>query len=80
MRYDDTRFTPSTGLAYYRVKAGLSQLRLAELSGVSYGNIGAYEAERRDMKKASYETLEKLANALGCSVSDMLNWRLEQKE
>ena len=55
-----------------RKSRNLSQQRLSELSGVSYGYICDLENGKYN---PSLITLEKLANALGVSVPDLLNKR-----
>ncbi len=46
----------------YRKKAGLTQLGLADRSGVSYGTVKRFERTGR----ISLESLWKLASAVGC--------------
>lgn len=59
-----------------RESAGLSQSQLAQASGVSLRNIQAYEAEgemaSRDINKAEALKVFRLAEALGCTVADIL--------
>lgn len=52
----------------YRVKLGLSQEKLAELSGVHPTYIGQVE---RGEKNATLESIEKIANALGLPLSNL---------
>lgn len=52
-----------------RKMRGLSQAELAERAGLSQPSIGAIEAGR---KSPTLRTLEKIASALGISVSDLL--------
>lgn len=65
----------------YRIKerreaAGLSQQQLADVSGVPVRMIRAYEAEsetcHRDINKAEARKVYNMAQALGCSVADIL--------
>lgn len=59
-----------------RESAGMSQSQLAQASGVSLRNIQAYEAEgemaSRDINKAEALKVYRLAEALGCTVADIL--------
>lgn len=52
---------------------GISQSRLAQLSGVSIRTIQAYEAEARDLNLASGETLYRLASVLGLPIEALLD-------
>jgi len=52
----------------YRVQLGLSQEKLAELSGVHPTYIGQVE---RGEKNATLESIEKIANALGLPLSNL---------
>lgn len=52
-----------------RLRAGLSQLGLAELSGVSTNTVARLE---RGEHRISSETVEKLAKALDVKASDIL--------
>lgn len=59
-----------------REAAGLSQSQLADVSGVPIRLIMAYEAEspsaHRDINRAEALRVYQLANALNCSVPDIL--------
>ena len=52
---------------------GITQKELAEMSGISQRNIQHYEAGYRDLDGAKLETLSKLALALDCHITDILN-------
>lgn len=54
-----------------REAAGLTQKELAERLGIKAGTISAFEKDRTNIKNS---TLERLADALGCSVSHLLGW------
>lgn len=56
-----------------RESKGLSQADLAEKSGVSKKAICSYEQGWRNIRMASYDTLEKLANALETEIKDIVN-------
>lgn len=55
-----------------RLKAGFSQGKLAEASGVPKSIIQKYEIGYRDINGASLETLCKLATTIGCRISDII--------
>ena len=50
-----------------RLKKGLSQTALAKQAGLSPNYIGTLE---RGVQNPSLKTLERLANGLGCSMSE----------
>lgn len=52
-----------------REKAGLTQEKLAEISGVSRGTIAMLETD--SSKVTTTKTLMKIAQALGCSVDSL---------
>ena len=54
--------TPGNLLAGYRLKHNLTQRQLAEMTGISYSTISAYETGKRPL---SQRTAVKLANAMG---------------
>lgn len=55
-----------------RKEARLSQVELSAKSGVNLRMIQKYETRERDIKKASGETLQKLAATLGCKMEDLM--------
>lgn len=55
-----------------REAAGMSQAKLAELSGVGIHLIQHYEQGFRDINGARAITIFKLAKALGCSMEDLI--------
>ena len=61
------------GLKYKREQAGLSQRDLAEISGVPVKTIQQYEQQQKDIRKAAYETVCRLADALHCAPDETLN-------
>lgn len=52
---------------------GLTQEALAEQSGVSLNTIKAYERKSKDLNKAQIDTIIKLATALKCDISELVN-------
>ena len=61
-----------TSLKEERLKAGLSQGKLAVASGVRANMIQKYEIGYRSIDGASLDTLCKLAIACGCTIPDIL--------
>jgi transcriptional regulator with XRE-family HTH domain len=60
--------TISHNLKKLRKLNGLTQIQLAELSGVAHGSIQKYE---RGIQIPRWENLVKLSNALGCSILEI---------
>ena len=60
------------GLKEKRQQAGLSQSQLAERSGISFRMIQHYEQGVKDLNKAAAITVYTLAQALGCTVEDLV--------
>lgn len=56
-----------------RKYCGLTQAALADKSGVPLNTIRAYERKSKDLDKAQFDTVLKLARALKCDVYDLLN-------
>ena len=65
------------GLKNMRENAGMSQRELAEASGVPVRTIQQYEQRQKDIRKAAYDTVSRLANALHCSPEECAP-RIEQ--
>jgi len=61
-----------TRLARIRKLAGLSQEELAKKAGISVETICAYEQRKRDISKAQYRIVSKMAKALGCIADDIV--------
>jgi len=61
-----------SNLKRIREQNNLSQGQLAIKSKVSLRTIKSYEQRYRDINKASAGILNKLANALDCSINDLL--------
>lgn len=53
-----------------RQKAGLTQREVAARLGITYQSYGQYE---RGLRKPKHETIEKIADALGCSVYEFID-------
>ena len=63
---------PDTNLKTLRVKSGLSQRELSEISGVPLRTIQQYEQRQKNINKAQAEYLVLLAQALCCKPADLL--------
>ena len=61
-----------TNLKRIRTAYGCTQAELADLSGVSLRSIQMYEQRRKDINKASTESVYRIAKILGCSIEDLL--------
>lgn len=61
-----------TRLKKIREASGLSQVRLAEESGISLRSIQMYEQRNNDIDKAQAKTLYQLSRVLGCDIEDLL--------
>lgn len=61
-----------TNLKRIRTAYGCSQAELARLSGVTLRSIQMYEQRRKNINKASAETLYSIAKVLGCAIEDLL--------
>ena len=64
-------YTGSIGLKRLREQAGLSQRELAEASGVPVRTIQQYEQGQKDIRRAAWETVSRLAAALHCNRSNV---------
>lgn len=63
---------PDTNLKTLRVKSGLSQRELSEISGVPLRTIQQYEQRQKNINRAQTEYLILLAQALYCKPADLL--------
>ena len=61
-----------TNLKTLRMNAGLSQGELSTISGVPVRTIQQYEQNQKNINAAKVETVVLLAQALGCSVQNLL--------
>lgn len=59
-------------LKLLRKQCGLTQEALADKSGVSINTIRAYERKSKDLNKAQFDIVIRLAKALKCEVTDLL--------
>jgi len=65
-------FFPETNLKRIRTTYGCTQAELSQLSGVSLRSIQMYEQRKKDINKASVETVRNLAIVLGCTMEDLI--------
>lgn len=56
-----------------RNRCGITQEELANLSGVSLNTIRAYERRSKDIRKAQTDIVLRLASALKCDMTDILD-------
>lgn len=69
----DAHFANSESkLKIARKHCGLTQEALANKSGVSLNTIRAYERKSKDLNKAQFDIVMRLAKALKCEVSELL--------
>jgi DNA-binding XRE family transcriptional regulator len=61
-----------TNLKRIRTAYGCTQVELAKLSSVSLRSIQMYEQRRKDINKASVETLYSIAKVIGCTIEDLI--------
>lgn len=54
-----------------RKRCGLTQMMLANESGVSLNTIRAYEQKSKDLNKAQFDIIMRLAKVLKCDVSEL---------
>lgn len=61
-----------TNLKRIRTAYGLTQVELAERSGVSLRSIQMYEQRNKNINKANADTMYSLAKILGCTMEDLI--------
>lgn len=61
-----------TNLKRIRTVYGLTQSELAKRSGVSLRSVQMYEQRNKNINKASADTIYRLAQALGCTMEDLI--------
>lgn len=70
----DSHFASSESkLKIIRKHCGLTQEELANESGVSLNTIKAYERKSKDLNKAQFDIVTRLAKALKCDISELIN-------
>lgn len=65
-------FYKDTSLKRIRNAYDCTQAELSKLSGVSLRSIQMYEQRRKDINKASAETLYSISKVLGCTMEDLI--------
>jgi len=69
-----------SNLKRIRESVRITQSTLAEKSGVSIRMISFYEQGAKDINKAAGITLHRLAQVLGCTVEDLLEFETEETQ
>lgn len=70
----DTHFLKSDNkLKTIRKQCGLTQEALANISNVSLNTIRAYERKSKDLNKAQIDIVMRLAGALRCNITDLVD-------
>lgn len=67
-----SEYFKDTNLKRIRTAYGCTQAELARQSGVTLRSIQMYEQRRKDINKASAESLYRLARVLGCTIEDLI--------
>lgn len=62
-----------SNLKQNRKRCNLTQEELSEISGVSLNTIRAYEQKAKDIGKAQIGTISRLAKALKCDMTDLID-------
>ena len=71
--YLDERYQKiKSSLKQQRELSGMSQSALSEISGTSIRTLQAYEQGVKDIRKAQVQTVKKLAEGIGCEISDIM--------
>lgn len=63
----------ATALKRMRLKCGFSQRRLADVSGIPVRTLQQYEQRQKDIRKAGFEYILKLAAVLNCEPYDLID-------
>lgn len=71
------RQTFARNLRLVRIRAGMSQERLADEAGLDRAFVGTLE---RGQRNVSIDNIERLAHAVGASVLDLMDPKLPQRE
>jgi len=69
----DAMIRSESFLARMRKKRGMTQAALAAASNVSLRSIQLYEQRQNDISKAQYNNLKDIADALHCTIEDILD-------
>lgn len=64
--------TTGTRIKTARKAVGMTQIELASKLGISYVGVSQWE---RDLRHPKYETLKRIADALGCAVTSLMEGR-----
>lgn len=60
-------------LKFYRKEAGLTQVELANLVGISPRTLSDYEQGSKPLEKAAAITVLRMSRALSCTVTDLID-------
>ena len=71
-RLTSVRSSSDTRLKLLRIRSGFSQSGLAAASGVPVRTIQQYEQRQKDINKAAFGSIIKLAAAIGCEPSALI--------
>ena len=72
--FDNTsEYTNDTKLASHRKHCGLSRDDLARKTGIPVDTICSYEQRKKDLRKAPFSEVNKLAQVLGCKAEDIVD-------
>lgn len=66
------KYYPETNLKRIRTTYGFTQAGLAERSGVNLRSIQMYEQRKKNINKASVDTIYQMAKVLGCTMEDLI--------
>ncbi len=70
--YEKKEDQPETNLEKIRKQTGMSREELAKIADVPVDIICAYEHRERDLGKAPYRTVERMAKALKCPLDKLV--------
>lgn len=62
-----------SNLKMQRIRAGLTQQQLSNLSGVPVKSLGNLEQKRRNINHCRVDIVYRLSKALGCEMIDILD-------
>jgi DNA-binding Xre family transcriptional regulator len=63
-----------TKVKYYRLKNNLKQTELSSISEVKLSTVQKLDSGFNDIRKSSYDTIEKIAGALSVEVEDLIGF------
>ncbi len=69
---------PPSKLQQQRKKFGYSQRELAQKAGINLRTLQQYELKTKNINKAAVQSILSLANVLGCSAEDLIEYSAEE--